>query len=212
MKKRRYLVWLYCAVLAFVIVHIAFDEAKRGSEMIALCAYADLGERKPKLSKPAPEARAAVRWITAAAGVSPTFEIYEGDVVPSTAFALIKDRKRLIVYGAQQFKWSGGAARWRDVCILGHEVGHHLGAHIVTSPERHEAELEADRFAGYACALMGASLAQALTFTDDMAEADGDTHPGQAKRRAAVTEGWTRGDALKRTGKVTLPAFASAAP
>jgi hypothetical protein len=213
MKKRRVLLYLFYALWAWVIVDIALEETKRESEMIAFCAYAAVDIGAIKLSKPAPAAQAAVRWIAATAGMSVReLEIYAASDVAGTALAGVKDGKRIIIYDAKRFAWGENTATFRGLCTIAHEVGHHLGSHPFLGSKPHDAETEADYFAGFSCAVLGGSLAQALAFTEDMQEADSPTHPGKATRQATVTAGWTRGDALKRTGKATLPAFASAAP
>jgi hypothetical protein len=206
MKKVKLWVWLYCTVLAFVIVDIYFQERKKQGEIVALCGLAELGKREPKLSDPSPAARAAVRWIAAAAGMSPNFSVYQGDKVPSVAFAAIRKGKRIVVVDTSLFNDDSNRASWNAVCTIGHEIGHHLGSHLLTDEDSHADELEADQFAAYACALLGATLPQALSMTGDMSEGDSDSHPGVAKRRAAVERGWHQGEALRRTGKITLPA------
>lgn len=203
-KFRRVVVWLYCATLAWCILSIAWEETKRG-EMIALCDYSAVDIKEIKLSKPAPSAQAAVRLIAATVGVAPSFEVYKADDVPGVAFAGVKGGKRIIVYDAKRFRWGDNTAVWRDLCIAAHEIGHHLGTHAFLGIKPHDAETEADFFAGHTCALIGASLRQALAMTSLFSEDGSDTHPGKAKRQATITEGWTSGEILRRTGKPGSP-------
>lgn len=202
MNKRRILVWVYCAVLTWVIVDIALMEVKKRGEIIALCANAAaLKGKAPKLSDPAPSARAAVKWIAFVAGVAPNFELHAGEPVPSLAFAAFRNDARVIVYDKNRFRWGDNTARWQDVSVLAHEIGHHLGTHIfILGPNAHANELEADRFSGHIAARLGASLAQALSFTDQFSESGSVSHPGREKRRAAVTAGWRHAQDVKRAG------------
>ena len=82
-----------------------------------------------------------------------------------------------------------------DNAILAHEVGHHInGGHTlinVSVKENRLMELEADEFAGFVMAELGASLNQALSFTEIFVEFDDtyETHPTKSKRIKAVKEG-----------------------
>lgn len=200
MNKRRILVWVYCAVLAWVIVDVYLMEVEKRGQIIALCADADaLKGKAPKLSDPAPSARAAVEWIASVAGVAPNFEIFAGDSVPSTAFAAFMGGKRVIVYDARTLRWGKRTARWHDIGIVAHEIGHHLNSHIfIRGVSAHADEIEADHYAGFAIAKLGGSLAQALSYTDPFSERGSASHPGRDKRRAAVTAGWRHAQDVKR--------------
>lgn len=199
MKKCRALVYLYCAVLAWVIADIYLMEVKKRGELVALCAGFGSNVKAPELSKADPAAYAAIEWISSAAGVAPNFTLFEGDEVPTIAFAGIKDGQRVIVYDAKAFDWSDRTARWRDVVVMAHEIGHHLGGHIATPlGDSHARELEADQFSGYAVSLLGGTLAQALSFTLLFPESDSESHPARERRREAITRGWMKGEAIKK--------------
>ncbi|MEJ0038756.1 MAG: hypothetical protein WDO68_22215 [Gammaproteobacteria bacterium] len=165
-----------------------------------ICAFegATTTDPAPNLSAPSPTARAAVEWIASVAGLSPNFEVFAGDHVPTVAFAAIQSGKRIIVYDAGGFRWTSYAVRWRDVVVMAHEIGHHLAGHTVTPAESpHARELEADRFAGYAVSLLGGGLEQALSVLPLFPQEDSETHPGREKRREALTRGWQHGERIK---------------
>lgn len=155
-----------------------------------------------------PEAAASVRWIAEAAGMKPNFEVLAGEFTkPVGAFATVQGAKRYVVYDASRFAWGHGRARWRDMGVIAHEIGHHFGGHtFLSSADAHERELEADRFAGYAAAMLGSSLEQALAWTRDLAEAASETHPERARRIEAVSDGWRLGETFKQQGGLACTA------
>jgi hypothetical protein len=167
-------------------------------EMLCSFISSPRAERQPILSPPADSALEAMKLIASAAGLSPNFEVFEGDHVPGMAYAAVTRGKRVIVYDAKTFHWEQGVIRWKALSVMAHEVGHHLGGHTTLDQgSAHAQELEADRFGGYVLALLGSTLGQALSFTPEFPEADSDTHPGRAKRVAAITEGWEHGQKIK---------------
>lgn len=86
---------------------------------------------------------------------------------------------------------------WANLAILAHEVGHHINGHTlinVSLKENRLMELEADEFAGFVMAELGASLNQALSFTEIFVEFDDtyETHPTKSKRINAVKKGYAK--------------------
>lgn len=86
---------------------------------------------------------------------------------------------------------------WANLAILAHEVGHHINGHTlinVSLKENRLMELEADEFAGFVMAELGASLNQALSFTEIFVEFDDtyETHPNKSKRINAVKRGYAK--------------------
>lgn len=77
--------------------------------------------------------------------------------------ALISNEKRYVLFDRAKFDWASGRPSWRDIGILAHEIGHHLNGHTVNSlGSRWQTEAEADWFAGYVMARLGAPLEGAL--------------------------------------------------
>jgi hypothetical protein len=105
------------------------------------------------------------------------------------------------------------ASDWAGVSIMAHEVAHHLSGHTLTpGGSQPPTELEADKFSGFVLFRMGASLDDARRAISTMVgEADSATHPGRAKRLAAVDNGWTQSCA-QRSGTCDAGATAAAAP
>lgn len=201
-KPPRFLVFVITAAVLWVIVDIARIEMKRQGELVALCTLVPrLGGKSPKLSAASPSAHAAVKWIARTVGVAPNFELFSGSPVPGTAYAAFRKNKRVIVFDADKIRWGTNAATWAQIGVASHEIGHHLGGHTFARiGNAHERELEADRFAGYAMALLGASLAQALSFSNELAEDSSASHPARRIRITAITEGWRRGQVVRNSG------------
>ena len=96
---------------------------------------------------------------------------------------------------------------WASLAILAHEVGHHINGHSVdvlllaadvvetkSLENKRKQELEADEFAGFVLARLGATSNEALAFTELLQEKDDtyDTHPTKSKRVASVIKGYTK--------------------
>ena len=97
---------------------------------------------------------------------------------------------------------------WAGKFILAHEVGHHINGHtidVMVSMKNSRRiplyqsriqELEADKFAGFVMANLGASLNQALIAVNQISDDSDDsnsTHPSRSKRIQAVTAGYNQG-------------------
>ena len=98
---------------------------------------------------------------------------------------------------------------WSNLFILAHEVGHHInghsidillyGADVVDTPsleKKRKQELEADEFAGFVLAKLGASLSELKEVVNLIANDKDDTfstHPNKDKRIASIEVGFNRG-------------------
>lgn len=100
---------------------------------------------------------------------------------------------------------SSNTSNWTNLFILAHEVGHHVNGHsldlvlyagdIVDAPElekKRKQELEADEFAGFVLAKLGASLAQTTSSVSMLSNEDDkySTHPKRDRRIAAIIKGY----------------------
>ncbi|MDW3098629.1 MAG: hypothetical protein R8J41_11075 [Alphaproteobacteria bacterium] len=146
--------------------------------------------------EPSPEARALVTRITEMVGIKPEIEVRAADFAAGgTAFATVRKGRRYIVYDRAKFDWKNGQASFANLGIMAHEIGHHVASHLIArGASRHAVELEADRFAGFALARLGAGIVEA----QEMFRADwpaSRTHPASPDRRAAVRAGWLAGKA-----------------
>lgn len=116
---------------------------------------------------------------------------------------------RYILYDPQFMSMlSSNTSNWTNLFILAHEVGHHVNGHsldlvlyagdIVDAPElekKRQQELEADEFAGFVLAKLGASLSQTTSSVSKLSNEDDtySTHPKRDKRIASIRKGWNRG-------------------
>jgi len=98
---------------------------------------------------------------------------------------------------------------WSNMFILAHEVGHHINGHSldiilyqndVINPKslstRRSQELEADEFAGFVLAKLGATFNQTSKVLLNIPKISNDydsTHPSTDKRIRAVKNGWEKG-------------------
>ena len=138
-----------------------------------------------------PEAVAMVELIVTSIGLPNNITVLEG-VFENNCIAVagfVKNR-RLVIYDGALFQWRNGRARWDDVGIMAHEVGHILDYHWLTRGSRPAEESVADFFAGFAVEKIGGGLADALSWSARVPEAPSPTHPGRADRIRSVALGW----------------------
>lgn len=169
-------------------------------EVQVLCGYNGYMAHRNllRVRDPDPEALRVVNWITDAVGIHPNFHVMEGVFSRSPiAYANIERGRRVIVYDGDRFHWGNERVYWREVAIMAHEVGHHLGAHVyVREQSAHERELEADRFAGVVLARLGSTLEQAVRVTEALNKEGTSSHPPRRQRSAAMDAGWHHGRAM----------------
>lgn len=142
-----------------------------------------------------PAAEREVGWITDLIGMRPHIEILEAEFNGGgIAIAAVRGTQRYIVYDTKWFTFADDRVSWYSVYVLGHEIGHHIYGHTYRRQRHpHQAELDADRFGGWAVARLGGRLDQALAFTRVFSETGSRTHPPRNKRIAAIREGWLTG-------------------
>ena len=125
---------------------------------------------------------------------------------------------RYILYDTEFMSMlSSNTSNWTNLFILAHEVGHHVNGHsldlvlyagdIVDAPElekKRQQELEADEFAGFVLAKLGASLAQTTSSVSKLSNEDDtySTHPKRDKRVASISKGWDKGFVKKAKDKI----------
>lgn len=154
--------------------------------------------RVTNVGDPAPEASSILRSILDVAGIQHDILLRAADIERNArAFATIRNGTRYIVYDRKQHDWGSGKANWFDVKTMGHEVGHHVASHTAVSEYgKHKRELEADFFAGYALARLGAPREKIERLFWDW---EGTAwHPGGLKRKATTMAGFDQAERLKR--------------
>jgi uncharacterized protein (TIGR02145 family) len=142
------------------------------------------------------EAKDIVARIVNVVGLEQNFQISAANV--PNAMAIIEYNQRLILY-SQNFILNiknATGTDWAGISILAHEIGHHLNGHtIMPGGSRPDLELQADKFSGFACAKLGATLQQAQAAMNSFASSSGSsTHPPRSARIEAIALGWTQGN------------------
>lgn len=96
---------------------------------------------------------------------------------------------------------------WTLMLALAHEIGHHVNAHGLDDTDRPRLELEADFFAGYVLARLGAPQEEAATSAGRLAGFQAGVGgefqgvPPQLRRQAEVARGWREGEAARANAK-----------
>jgi len=109
---------------------------------------------------------------------------------------------------------------WSNLFVLAHEVGHHINGHSIdvllytsdivepkSLAKKREQELEADEFAAFVLAKLGANLSQLnniITLISNNSDDTYSTHPKRSKRLASVRNGYNKGYVRKETRTVII--------
>lgn len=135
-----------------------------------------------------------VNEILAVSGLLPNFQVMETTEVGNAA-AVIYEGERFLAFNPDwlaQYK-SDPNAYWQLMGVMAHEVGHHLQGHTLTGlGSRPPTELEADEYAGFVLAALGATLKQSQSLWATLSETGSATHPPRHQRLAAVERGWLK--------------------
>ena len=117
----------------------------------------------------------------------------------SNAFATTKNGIRYIIYDKEFMEEiNSNTNYWFNMWVLAHEVGHHINGHVLAPDlsieDRRWEELEADKFAGFVLAKLGATLSQASLPLDKLNHPEEDNlksrYPSKYKRLDAVKQGF----------------------
>ena len=150
------------------------------------------------------EAENALDKILSVIGASKNFTLKQCDDI-NNALAITYKGNRYILYDKNFMKLINDYTDdWSSLFILAHEVGHHINGHTrdaalskifdETSLEKQrQEELEADKFAGFVLAKLGASLDQTVAAVNLVSTNKDDlysTHPNKNKRLEAINFGY----------------------
>ncbi|MGL4395538.1 MAG: YARHG domain-containing protein [Hyphomicrobium sp.] len=146
-----------------------------------------------------------IEEILQVAGLAPNFELIETDKVGNAA-AMVRENKRILAYNPTWVASIGKSERWKMYGLLSHELGHHLQGHtLLPGGSQPPIELEADRYAGFVLARLGANSTEAISLWQTLSERGSDTHPARADRVAKVREGWTAGGGRESAARPKAP-------
>tara|TARA_B100001059_G_C17798249_1_gene564477 strand:- start:42 stop:1487 length:1446 start_codon:yes stop_codon:yes gene_type:complete len=153
------------------------------------------------------EADDALDEILAVIGAAKNFYLITCDEI-NNALALTYKGERFILYDKDFIDRINKATNdWSGKFILAHEVGHHINGHTrdfliasvlddQTKEKQREEELEADEFAGFIVAKLGAKYNQIKELINTIAPEKDDkysTHPNRSKRLEAIKKGFDKG-------------------
>ena len=180
-----------------------------------ICSYYGEPVRLPlTVVNSSDDAQRAIAAITDVVGLEGNFEIKEA-AVPNAA-AIIFNSKRYILYNPRFINGINDAAgdKWAAIAILAHEIGHHLDGHTLAGSGSHpESELQADEFSGFVLRKMGASLEQAQSAIDVLADVgETATHPAKGARLISIDNGWTKADAQINGKRFVAKAISRSTP
>ena len=151
----------------------------------------------------------ALNQIISVVGLSKNFVLYPCDNI-NNAIAITYKGDRFILYDRKFMNTlSNYTSNWSNLFVLAHEVGHHVNGHtldltlyandVVDSPElslKRKQELEADKFAAFVLAKMGATYSQTAAAINLLSTSSDDsysTHPTKNKRIEAIRSGYEQG-------------------
>ena len=157
------------------------------------------------------EAEDAVNKILSVIGASQKPILHACSNINNAVAAVYKGQ-RYILYDRDFMNslTTGSNQYWSNMFILAHEVGHHINGHSldiilyandVIDPksleERRNQELEADEFAGFVLAKLGASLTETskvISKLPRISNENSSTHPSKDKRIKSVRIGFKKGE------------------
>jgi hypothetical protein len=146
------------------------------------------------------EAEEAMKKIMRLIGLPSNFSIKAANV--PNACAVIYGNKRFILYNQEFMEKIKDDTRthFSELAILAHEIAHHLSGHTLSSvANQRDAELDADKFAGFILFKLGATIEQAKKAFSLLPKNGSATHPPRDARLAAVTNGYFE---AKRNGEI----------
>lgn len=159
------------------------------------------------------EADKVLDEILSVIGASKNFSLTQCSEI-NNALAITFKGERYILYDRAFInKINKMTNDWSGKFILAHEVGHHINGHTrdfliasqidkQTKEKQREEELEADEFAGFILAKLGASYGQISELIDVVASEKDDkysTHPDKYKRLNAIKKGFDKVKWIKKT-------------
>jgi hypothetical protein len=180
---------------------VPINTSLQAAEQSTICDYSGCQELQLKLVKEptvtgfsTSQVWEVVEDILQISGLAPNFEVSASNEVGNAA-ALIRNGQRYLAYNKNWMSRLKGdeMTSWRLYAVMAHEIGHHLQGHTLDSRGSHpKIELEADNYAGFILAGLGASLKEALVLWQGLSKSGSSTHPARKDRLLAVTKGWQR--------------------
>lgn len=196
-------------VILLLFVQVSYGQTKDGIELCLEYQKIVSGFTSEK------EANEALDKILNVIGASKNFTLIPCDNI-NNALAITFKGDRYILFDSEFMNQITQLTNnWSSIFILAHEVGHHINGHTreallvsvlddVTLEKKREEELEADEFASFILAKLGASLddinagIELITTNDDDTYS---THPSQDKRLLAIRTGYARAQSTRTSNQ-----------
>ena len=130
------------------------------------------------------------------AGLQANFKLMRTSLIENAAAVIISEEsnsERYLLYNPSFIKQLDQSNIWEVYAIMAHEIGHHLQGHTLTTDDsKPPEELEADEYAGFILASLGATIDESLSLWRSLPAEGSMTHPPRAQRLGAVRRGWTK--------------------
>ena len=197
-------------VILLLFFQVSYGQTKDGVELCLEYQKIVSGFTSEK------EANEALDKILNVIGASKNFTLIPCDNI-NNALAITFKSERYILFDSEFMNQITQLTNdWSSIFILAHEVGHHINGHTreallisvlddITLEKKRQEELEADEFASFILAKLGASLDDIKAGIELITTNDDDTystHPSQDKRLAAIRTGYNRAIANNKTKTV----------
>lgn len=182
-------------LIASLSVHLNAQKLSLKDKHYCNAHHSDEEKESVYLLEPSESAKRLLDTISKATGLDKGAVILKGADV-DIALAVLDGKKRYILINELAIIDSESDIdnRYQLYFLIAHELAHHaLGHTLDEEGSRHEYELKADEFAGFAMAKLGATLEQTLSITEDFDEEETDTHPPKSIRKQQITIGWKNG-------------------
>ena len=197
-------------VVLLFFVQVSFGQTKDGVELCLEYQKIVSGFTSEK------EANEALDKILNVIGASKNFTLIPCDNINNALAITFKGDRYILFDNEFMNQITQLTNNWSSIFILAHEVGHHINGHTrealmisvlddLTLEKKREEELEADEFASFILAKLGASIddinagIELITTNDDDTYS---THPSQDKRLAAIRTGYERAESTIISNKV----------
>lgn len=187
--------FLTTSLLATSIAHSALAETQVACTILG-CERVEIEPPKFGASNSfsVQEVWTVVNDILSVSGLAPNFQVLETQEIGNAAAVIFEDERYLAFNPVWMTRYKDDpSAKWHLYGVMAHEVGHHLQGHTIGSTgSRPPTELEADEYAGFTLAALGASLEEAQSLWATLDLLGSPTHPPRDQRLQAVQRGWQR--------------------
>ena len=187
-------------VVLLLFVQFSFGQVKEGIELCFEYKRAVSAFTSDK------EANEALDKILSVIGASKNFTLIPCDNIFNALAVTYKGERYILYDGEFMKKISELTNDWSSTFILAHEVGHHINGHtrdfLLASilddnslAKQRQEELEADEFAGFILAKLGApyqKIIEPINLVSSNENDDFSTHPNKDKRVEAITKGFNK--------------------